>query len=324
VGIALTLLLRDLYSDGMGRVEEVVETLTVRTDGAVTGRVCLDFTVITAGPLSNPKVRAGVLDFYTQARERFGAQWIWAEIETPETPRRVNAGILGWIPKWMAAEARSREQYVLLLRDGERNDSIGTTAFEIGGVGQGDFPGFLRLSLPVTFLQGGALPYAELCKELLRSLPFSSARAGYSLRWDEYSRRHPRAGLKNADLIAEWYHGIDIPDESLWILEPDAAQRMSTINWLTALGPQLLQSVGGIDNLRRRCSPLIVLHELPQGVLLQAGPSPETGNSPNPNDLDAYREMAFHLQPILATQHPPVVRDTQAWLRRFAITLVRG
>jgi hypothetical protein len=302
----------------MGRAEEVVETLTVRSEGAVNGRICLDFVAYTQNALEDPKTRAGVLDFYLQARERFGAQWLWAETEEAAAPRRVNAGILEWIPKWMEPGARSREQYVLVLRDGEKADDIGTTAFELGGVGQGDFPAFIRLSLPTTFLKDGAPAYASLCEQLVRTLPIASARAGFSLRWDEYSRRHHRAGLKHGDLIAEWYHGIDLPDDSLWILEPSAREALPTVNWLTFLGPRLLAQVGGPDALRSRFTPLVLLRELPQGLVLQAGPSPETGNSPNSHDLDGYREVAFHLRPILTAKRPAIVRDTDAWMNRFA------
>jgi hypothetical protein len=297
----------------MGRVEEVVETLTVRQEGAVLSRICLDFVVYTQGALLAPKTREGVLSFYRRAAERFGASWTWYETPESGAPRRVNAAALEILPHWLAADAKPREEVIFTLRDGEKIDDIGTTGFEIGGYGKRDIPGYLRLSLPVTFLSQGAKAYAALCEDLVTDLPFLSGRAGYSLRWDEYGRRHHREGLRKVEFVAQWYAGIDLPDDSLTVMDDWIGDRLPTISWLTFLGKDLVEKAGDLSAL----SAPIETRTLPHGLVIQAGPQPETGNSPKSSDLATYQAVAQALKPRLADKRPVILKDTVAWLNRF-------
>jgi hypothetical protein len=175
----------------------------------------------------------------------------------------------------------------------------------------------------VSFLNDpGAAAYAHLCDALVETLPFLSAHAGFSLRWDEYGKRHHRQGLKHAEFIAEWYHGIDLPDDSLTILEPDLRQVIRPAGWLTYLSPALVSRVGGVDGLRASLSAPVQIRELAQGVVVQAGAHPMTGNSPYPEDLAAYHAIGRALAPLMMADHPPIVRKMQNWLVRFTPALV--
>ena len=184
--------------------EQSVQNFVVRVDEALVAQICLDFTVYTSGSFFEEKTRPGVIDFYRQVQTLFGPQWTFYETEATGGPKRADARALELFPSWFSEAARRREQYVLVLRDGQKIDDIGTMAFECGTYSRGNFLGFLRLSLPMKMVAAQSKPYAELCSSLVRSLPFHSARAGYSLRWNEYGVRHHRKGLQYAEIISQW------------------------------------------------------------------------------------------------------------------------
>jgi hypothetical protein len=303
-------------------LHSLVSNLTVRQGESLLSQICLDFTAYTRPPFFEEKTKSGILDFYKKAAERFGARWRWYESDLMEAPKRVSEQALQLLPQWLAAKSR-REQYTLLLRDGGKDDDVGTTAFEIGAFGKTHQPGFVRLSLPASFLcDPGPAAYAELCDALVENFPFVSAHAGFSLRWDEYGKRHFRQGLKHAEFIAEWYPGIDLPDDSLTILEADLTKSIRPVGWLTYLGSALVGLRGGAEGLRASLPAPVQIRPLPHGVVLQAGAHPVTGNSPYPEDLESYQAVGRVLAPLVMTSHPPIVRKMQPWLARFNPALV--
>ena len=72
-----------------------------------------------------------------------------------------------------------------------------------------------------------------------------------------------------------------------------------TINWLTALCPQLADRLGGAGALRASLPKPCEVTELSGGtVLLQAGPEPLAGDVNRNDRLPAYQAVARALRPV--------------------------
>lgn len=298
-------------------IDELVEDLTVRINGALVSQICLDFTIYTRSNFFADGCPEGVIDFYKQVIDRFGPQFRWYETENSTRPYRVDANLLDMFPFWFSGESKKRRQYILILRDGEKQDDIRTTSFDSLAYGKADIPGYLRLTLPAAFISKGVEDYINLCTNLVRKLPFLSGRAGYSLRWNEYGAEYYRLGLKHAELIAKRYPGIDLPDDSMTVVEPEIRDAIRPINWLTFLGWDLVEKMNGVNSLKDKLGNGISVFELPHGILIQAGQRPATGDTNKGIDLPEYKRVANALKGIRMRKHRPIVEDMDSWLSRF-------
>ena len=146
--------------------------------------------------------------------------------------------------------------------------------------------------------------------------------------------------------IARRYHGIDIDKYERYINtilnycnnltdEYRSLLGIKSVDWLTLLGHELIEKIGGIDDLSRqlKSGPYgdgIIIHKLPYGICIQAGPEPDVGdvNSPEKEILPYYHHVGRILKPIhfLQNEHGiykdgvysfESVEDTTKWLQRF-------
>jgi len=75
-----------------------------------------------------------------------------------------------------------------------------------------------------------------------------------------------------------------------------AFNRIKCVNWLTILGEELLDDLGGMLVLKNALEPLCTLYPYPGGVLIQAGEAPRLGDVDLPGAfelLEPYRKLAF-------------------------------
>lgn len=78
----------------------------------------------------------------------------------------------------------------------------------------------------------------------------------------------------------------------------DAKQGIRDTNWLTLVTNSILKKAGGIEAARKKLSSEIVLHEVREGWLFQAGPEPLLGDTKEPTvDFRLYTEVAKFLKP---------------------------
>ena len=98
------------------------------------------------------------------------------------------------------------------------------------------------------------------------------------------------------------------------------------VNWITLLGPELVDKLGGRHALERQLAPpLRLLLFGNENVGIQAGDEPDLGNIDQGNRLDAYRQVASLLAPVWASdariREIPVDgfndEENVAWLYRF-------
>ncbi|MCC6552101.1 MAG: DUF3396 domain-containing protein [Polyangiaceae bacterium] len=101
-------------------------------------------------------------------------------------------------------------------------------------------------------------------------------------------------------------------------------------SWLTALSDRYVAELGGADRVEADLKALdgrFVVHRYEGGVLIQAGPRPELGDSERDVWPALYVKLAKYLKPIRVTQHNAFQAEylgpwfdkarSEAWLRRF-------
>lgn len=138
----------------------------------------------------------------------------------------------------------------------------------------------------------------EVFLDVARMLPCQHAYGGLGLvqPLDVIPRQESEP---EAYVMAARFHGLDVLGASR--TRCDALDGIKCVNWLTLLDDSLLAKLGGQSALRGRLSEAIVFHDIPNGVVLQAGDKPVLGDVHAPDELAAYREVAIALKPIFAT-----------------------
>jgi hypothetical protein len=156
----------------------------------------------------------------------------------------------------------------------------------------------------------------QFFRRLAEILPYTYGYAGPSLAYGEairatrpIVRRHPGFDIANPVAVA-----LDLDDHAVGAY------------WLNALGPTLLQRIGGVEVLAARVPGASVSFLARDGALVRLGEKPDVGDVNRGERLPLYRALASALEPIL---HVPSVRylpddndpassDLQiAWHRRF-------
>ncbi len=97
------------------------------------------------------------------------------------------------------------------------------------------------------------------------------------------------------------------------------------VNWLTFLNQEHCERLGGVARLIKLLGKEITVHPLPNGIMIQAGSAPETGDVNRRQGLPLYHRVGRVLAPLRAKDHAaffgregvPNEEATKRWLGRF-------
>lgn len=199
--------------------------------------------------------------------------------------------------------------------------SLEATWFTQGGICDGD-ASELRLFDDEVRFEKAAEAWRDKAIELCDVLPVKSGLGGWFAEFDAMARRD------FAELFgrAMRHPGVDL--EHNWRPQLGGAPAIKGVGWLTILGTDLVEALGGRQSLRDALDDAVVIHAAQHGIVLQAGPTPEVGDVNRGERLPLYRDVfgaVGHLvQPLVADGMPfDMGRDddeerTEAWLTRFS------
>jgi hypothetical protein len=142
-------------------------------------------------------------------------------------------------------------------------------------------------------------------REAVRSYPFVSGHAGYAVNVDAAASEAARDRFRSLLLR---YPGLDCNQHgALWTgllrYDPetgDFVRLVKRANWLNLTAESTVDHLGGREELRRALGEdlEIVVHELPYGLMIQAGPAPRLGDIARRDFLPEYRRAAKVLRPV--------------------------
>jgi hypothetical protein len=185
---------------------------------------------------------------------------------------------------------------------------------------------FINAYMPVGNPQGGyyfesLLEHVIYTSNLLKP---AHGVAGFSLIFEAGLEQH----AKHAYSAMKRHPGLEFIDSDSFSIEVESQfNRIKGVNWLTVLGDEVLKELGGIETARKALESGSTLHEYTGGVVIQAGPVPQLGDSYHNLIPQRYREVAQFTQPVrfenyqdsLFRVFPPLDGPTEAisWVRRF-------
>lgn len=124
------------------------------------------------------------------------------------------------------------------------------------------------------------------------------------------------------------FPGFDFQDVGQFSLQArQIHNRIKCVNWLTVLCDALVEELGGRDKMRAALEPVCKVHDYPGGVVIQAGATPQIGDTWRDDVPEAYRLVARYTKAIrFETYRSGLFRvpqgldkkeETLAWIRRF-------
>ena len=214
------------------------------------------------------------------------------------------------------SDARLNVEPAFILHGGGTECAPSPYRFEASPADDDSSMGYVHAAFPLAFIDDLAALVAAWSALVQPShgyagfafceSPVEAVRQANSVKTLELSRRFP---------------GVEVEDPLL--TADSCVEAIKGVNWLTVLSNDFARRAA-IEKIK--FSEAIVKRSFDGGLILQAGPRPQTGDIFEPDALHAYREVAAALKPIRAVKHFPLGpaefgsfgwEGTQAWLKRF-------
>ncbi|GGY36852.1 type VI immunity family protein [Pseudoduganella albidiflava] len=163
----------------------------------------------------------------------------------------------------------------------------------------------------------------EVFVETCSAIEFRSALAGFGMNTSRYEEEEAQT---HAWAMGMRFRALDIPrmvDDALAV----GSDGVKGVGWLTALGPEILDQLGGKAALRKALPAEVALIDLPNGIVLKAGEAPILGDRNRREPLAHYQKIYGLLAPWIdrAAKRSPsfnletdYVDRTEAWFHRLA------
>lgn len=188
------------------------------------------------------------------------------------------------------------------------------------------------LGLPVSWGDAAdAARAVQVFEQLVSDFPFWGGIAGFGfdIVW---GREFEQSAMPVNFRVAQRYHGILVRDRGMssQLLVPAGPglaplKCLPSAAWLTYLGEELVEAVGGVTGLQNAVGAAVTFKSLGQGLLLRAGDAPPVVDVNRPGEdnkalallhrgiAKVIRDRWFHTYSLLGVE-----RDVaDAWLHRF-------
>jgi len=124
------------------------------------------------------------------------------------------------------------------------------------------------------------------------------------------------------------YLGIDFQEPIMFSMTAENAfNRLKSINWITVLGDEIVNELGGIDIIKKNLTPECLIIPYSGGVMIQAGELPQLFDITIEGVSTTYRSVAKLTKPVRFVDYKdplfevfePLdgVEETMKWISRF-------
>jgi len=282
-------------------------------------KVCLSLAVTMYFKHPPEASMPGVLECYDEYLKLAGPQLKWFFSETSTKYRAADAKVLR-IPFRRVPEALAHgREWSWWAWSGEHSEHAAPYQFDtLFGPEPYDesLAVDVRMAFPAEMFAGDFNRFLEIVKGMAQRVPVFHGYAGFffGMPLDLMARQGVYQYLFGPGMR---FNGIEIDDAS----SVDYRNGIKGVNWLTLLSTEFIEKLGGKESLRAQLSEAIVLHPMPWGVMIQAGPAPGIGDVNAGDRLPLYREVNRVLRPVRVVDVPSIGHlgreKTDRWLRRF-------
>ena len=174
---------------------------------------------------------------------------------------------------------------------------------------------YIRFGLSIEEVLDDPDAYVERCLSAVGDLPFLSGIAGLSMNYEDVYIN----GSNHLTLpIIGRYQGVNV-------INPWRYRKLDgvpTVNWLTFVGAESLERLGGHDKVAAQASGGVRVYPLARGAMLRAGPRPLMGAVNRQEAMDDYYTVGRILAPVKSTREissdvAGTVEATIEWMHRF-------
>ncbi len=269
----------------------------------------------------------GIMERFYQLCPREALGWYATETMKQFKPTTSRSFTL---PKvWWKDGSPRKNLRELMLKGGAAHDSVGTCGIYLRSAEREDSifklkSNYLRFMIPADFMETGSQAFVDFVIAVSNRIPFVSGHGGFVIECNQY---FPEDAQGVAYPLAMRYQAVDIATMSRgpWAVR---GERIKNVGWLTLIGSELLEKVGGGKALQHKASDRLSLVETAHGVLIQAGQKPVLGDVNRREDLSAFVDAYRLVEPLhngikelFAPFKLPGDADevdaTQRWLIRF-------
>ena len=283
---------------------------------------CLEVVAFVYG---TPDSGAGFAQFLRAFTEAFGEHLRFYRTGDMKKARAYDASVLDGPNHWFAdPKLLATKMLGFWAHAGESARNVRAPAVKLSLLGVFQPPCFvLRMMLPVEW---GDAPeeVIGLVRNAFAALPFSSGHCGYSLIWDETDLGAERAACAWAGPLLLRHPGLGYGDAIT--LSNAAEHGLVAVNWLTFLGADMTEALGGQAALAAGAGADVSVLPLGQGgTMLRAGSAPQIGDVNRQDLLPACRAVGQLVAPVVAPDsaldelaiNGMSEEDARDWLRRF-------
>jgi len=273
-------------------------------------KFCSYFTLYQKGSLyEKPEEH---LNFYQQGIDLIRPHATFFDVDGKWKYKKIRKDTFDLFPFWVSKN--EDKPYGIRIEAGRFPEEVSEYAFQFSD------ETYIRFVLPIEFLFQSPDSFVELVKKTVGNFEFYSGHAGIG------TNTHHNLPGADPDLtpiyaLSRRYRGVDWGFPQYF---GDLSEfGIKGVNWLTLVGEEWVEQLGGIDSIKKNFSASILVHELPHGILIQAGPRPELGYVNSEETLPLYHEVGAALQPLripdehLTTSKVGGYENTRAWLDRF-------
>jgi hypothetical protein len=248
----------------------------------------------------------------------------WARLGGGNKSRTMDAAAYRTVENWLAGRRPYGRTCWIEIHAGDFGE-IGPHSFALDGYGASDRRvSAVDIRLPVSVL--GEEPFDSLVARLnalARHLDFLCGTAGLMLHATPFGRERLWPQMKK---VVVRYEGVepDIVEDG----ECTADFGITGVNWLTFVGPEYLEPLGGLESVKSAAAnrKSVAAYDVGRGLALRAGDRPVLGDrNKGAADLAPYREVYDIVKrAIVADPKYPFDEEyfdgdeTVAWVHRFA------
>jgi hypothetical protein len=214
--------------------------------------------------------------------------------------KAVSDRTLDMFPFWLQDErALSEDLLGLTMHSGPEPVSVDPPSFgffyiqtdpekERGGV---------RMALPLEIAERDPDAVVSFVADAVADLPLAYGFAGYSLSWDPNGYRMLERAETWAVPLLKRHPGLGLGDLLPYVFH--AHHGVLAVNWLTLLGTQYTDVLGGFPVIARSLGGEYALVSLGNGgTLIRAGDIPLLGDVNRANRLQHYQKVGRALRPV--------------------------
>ena len=323
-------------SEEIDELSEVLnEHLSVRDekDGVVL-QVALIATVYLEEPYRR-EVREAVAACCEYYLQRWGRHLRWAVNPDTDGMEPFGTGKASNPRSWLPMLAED-EDFTVIYHGGERQRSASAFSLESFGAVRRPYLqfGYFRVTFPLLAFADGSSSLPDVLLDICRMLKPVSGYGGIGVS----ESPHDGVSARYEPIVYYWAQrlpGLEVDSpisHSNWLTDGRDGGRdgIKGGSWLTVLCDRYAAELGGADEIEADLKALdsrFLVHRYDGGLLIQAGPRPQLGDTARDLWPTLYVKLAKYLKPIRIMEHRPFHRDgpgerfdlerSEAWLRRF-------